>query len=175
MRTQAAAALAALALSAGAAYAGPGHGTGHAAGQDHKQAVASAGRHAHGFSFGAPGDPEKVSRTIRVLARDVAFDQTEIRVRAGETVRFVLVNEGVMEHEITVGDAAAQSNHRAMMQDMSHEAMLEGGHDHPNSAAAAPGLEAELLWTFTEKGEFEFACNIPGHAELGMAGRLIVE
>jgi uncharacterized cupredoxin-like copper-binding protein len=130
---------------------------------------------AHGFSFGSPGRPDQVSRTIRVLARDVAFDQTEIRVRAGETVRFVLVNEGVLEHEITVGDAAAQADHRAMMQAMSHDAMLDGGHAHPNSAAAEPGLEAEFVWTFTEKGEFEFACNIPGHAELGMTGRLIVE
>lgn len=167
------AAVAALALSAGGAFASPGHGAGH--GGSHEPAAATAGTDAHGFAFGAPGDPNNVSRTIRVLARDVAFDQTEIRVRAGETVRFVLVNDGALDHEITVGDAAAQSSHRAMMQSMSHDAMLEGGHAHPNSVAAAPGLEAEFVWTFTEKGEFEFACNIPGHAELGMAGRLIVE
>jgi uncharacterized cupredoxin-like copper-binding protein len=32
-----------------------------------------------------------------------------------------------------------------------------------------------LLWKFTRKGEFEFACLVPGHYEAGMHGRIIVK
>ena len=43
-------------------------------------------------------------------------------------------------------------------------------HDDPNSVLVAPGTTAELVWKFTEPTELEFACNVPGHYESGMAG-----
>jgi len=48
-------------------------------------------------------------------------------------------------------------------------------HEDPNAITLAPYVTGELLWRFTKKGEFEFACLIPGHHEAGMHGRIIVK
>ncbi|HYE43246.1 MAG TPA: multicopper oxidase domain-containing protein [Caulobacteraceae bacterium] len=142
-------------------------------------AVASPGHpHDHGASaavYGQPGDPAQVTRTVEVVATDNAFDRPGIRVRAGETVRFVLLNRGETVHELTVGDAAAQQSHRALMAEVTDEDLAAGAHAHPNAVTAAPGERAELVWRFAGPGRFEFACNVLGHAEQGMAGVLTVD
>ena len=48
-------------------------------------------------------------------------------------------------------------------------------HDDPNAKRLSPFNSGELLWQFTKKGEFEFACLIPGHLEAGMHGKIIVK
>ncbi len=34
--------------------------------------------------------------------------------------------------------------------------------------------KGEIVWTFTNPGQLDFACLIPGHYELGMKGALTV-
>jgi uncharacterized cupredoxin-like copper-binding protein len=64
------------------------------------------------------------------------------------------------------------------MKEMDHSAMAGMGHamqhDDPNSVLVAPGKTAELTWTFTKATNIEFACNIPGHYQAGMVGKLTV-
>lgn len=48
-------------------------------------------------------------------------------------------------------------------------------HDDPNGKRLKSNQSAELLWKFTKKGTFEFACLIPGHYEAGMKGTVIVK
>jgi len=43
-------------------------------------------------------------------------------------------------------------------------------HDDPNAIRLAPGKSGVIAWKFTQSGEFEFACLIPGHRESGMIG-----
>ena len=43
-------------------------------------------------------------------------------------------------------------------------------HDDPNSVLLEPGQSKEVVWKFTEKGDIEFACNVPGHYQAGMYG-----
>jgi uncharacterized cupredoxin-like copper-binding protein len=38
-----------------------------------------------------------------------------------------------------------------------------------------PHGSSEIVWKFTKRGEFEFACLIPGHYEKGMFGKVIVK
>jgi len=60
---------------------------------------------------------------------------------------------------------------------MDHGAMGNMGgmkHDDPNSVLVEPGKTAELTWTFTKASGLEFACNIPGHYQAGMVGKLNV-
>ena len=47
-------------------------------------------------------------------------------------------------------------------------------HDDPNSVLVEPGKTAELTWTFSKATSLEFACNIPGHYQAGMVGKLTV-
>jgi len=165
--------VAAAAVARGAATAVRPSGDGHDAEGGHGGEHAA---HAAPTAYGEPGDPAKVTRTIELNAMDIAWDRKEIRVKRGETVRFVLVNTGELTHELTIGDAEAQAKHRAQMAKMSGDpAAMGADHDHPNAVAAAAGKRAELVWRFAGPGRFEFACNVLGHAEQGMKGVLIVE
>jgi uncharacterized cupredoxin-like copper-binding protein len=45
-------------------------------------------------------------------------------------------------------------------------------HDDPNSVLVEPGRTKELVWKFTKNAALEFACNMPGHYEAGMVGKV---
>ena len=144
--------------------------------------------------IGQPGDPREADRTIEVRMGDIFFEPKSIDVKPGETVRFVLKNEGTLLHEFNLGKAAAHAVHQkemaAMLQngtisptgthDMSGMEHAMGGmkmvgmeHDDPNSVLIEPGATQELVWTFTRAIiGLEFACNIPGHYESGMVGKV---
>lgn len=148
------------------ALAGPG-ASGHAHG--------AAG---HDMSFGQPGDPGEVDRTIRITAHEMDYSVRELEVKAGETIRFVITNQSQLMHDFTLGDAETQAAHRReMMAMMENGSMMGNGHmqhDDPNAVLLEPGETKELVWHFDEAGELEFACNVPGHYEAGMKGHLSV-
>ena len=48
-------------------------------------------------------------------------------------------------------------------------------HDDPNGKRLQPKRNAEIVWRFTKRGEFEYGCLIPGHREAGMFGKVIVK
>src|SRR5262249_23063661 len=48
-------------------------------------------------------------------------------------------------------------------------------HDDPNAKRLLPHGHGEIVWKFTKRGTFEFACLIPGHYEKGMVGRITVK
>lgn len=140
----------------------------------------AAGAHDHAghrtsLSFGEPGDPKNVTRSVTIESTEIAFDAQEFNFKKGETVRFIFINKGEQPHEFMIGDMAAQAEHRKMMQEMAGIDMDSMGHAEHNSISAKPGEAKELIWTFTTAGTFEFACNYPGHAELGMIGSIVVK
>lgn len=153
--------------------------------------VLAAGSHSGGhghLEFGGPGDPSAVSRTIQVGLEDTYFEPETIQIKAGETIRFVLKNNGQLVHEFNIGTASMHTEHQEEMEMMVDHGVLEADkinhhmmkmemadgttmeHDDPNSALLEPGQEAEIVWTFAKPMELEFACNIPGHYDAGMAG-----
>lgn len=151
---------------------------------------------AHAFAFGQPAAASQASRSIEIVMGDMNFDPKTIQIKAGESVRFVLVNKGQLLHEFNLGDAAMHASHQQEMlqmqqsgmltptgiKEMSHDvagmdhaAMGHGmQHDDPNSVLVEPGKTAELTWTFSKATALEFACNIPGHYQAGMVGKLTV-
>lgn len=120
--------------------------------------------------FGDPGDPGKADRTVTVKATEIAYDLAKLDVKAGETILFVLENDGTQDHELGVGDDAFFAAHAKMMADM--PGMV---HDMPNMVRATPGAKAEFAWTFSKAGVFKFACSMPGHSDLGMTGPITVQ
>jgi uncharacterized cupredoxin-like copper-binding protein len=146
-------------------------------------ALADAG-HAHGI--GQPGKAGKSTRTVNVTLDENYYSPSQIKVRPGETVRFVLTNRGAIEHEFTIGTPAMNAEHRKMMRAMKqsgqHGAAGHGAHgaghggmmhhDEPNAVMVDPGETKELVWKFDKAGQLEFACNIPNHYESGMVGKL---
>jgi uncharacterized cupredoxin-like copper-binding protein len=151
------------------------------------------GGHGHVFDFGKPATASKATRTVTVAMRDNLFEPESIPVQAGETIRFIVKNEGQFVHEFNIGTAAMHAAHQAEMAMMVDHGVLEpdrinrdrmkmdmgGGktmeHDDPNSVLLEPGESGEIVWTFTKAVELEFACNVPGHYDAGMVGRMSVK
>jgi uncharacterized cupredoxin-like copper-binding protein len=120
--------------------------------------------------FGQQGDPKRVTRTIRVGMSDaMRFDPAQIRVKAGETIRFLVKNNGAAFHEMVLGTAENLAKHAELMKKFPG---ME--HDDPNIAHVKPGETGELIWQFKQAGEFHFACLVPGHYEAGMVGKVVV-
>src|SRR5688500_5269361 len=126
-------------------------------------------------SVGSPGDPSKVSRTIEITAVENRFKPSEINVKQGETIKFVVKNNGKKKHEMMLGTPDEIDEHGKMMKknpDMEHRG-------HPNMVTVNPGETGELVWHFTDAGTVSFACPLPGHFKgmnfPGMTGIITVE
>lgn len=121
-------------------------------------------------AFGKQGDPKKVNRTITVdMTDNMRFAPGDITVKQGETVRFVVVNKGKIMHEIVIGTMKELKEHGEAMK--KHPDME---HDEPYMSHVSPGKKEDLVWQFTQPGEFYYACLIPGHFEAGMIGKITV-
>lgn len=130
----------------------------------------------HGSSWGHPGTAKDVTRTVKLDASEYSFSVPALAFKSGETVKFVVTNKGKLKHELTIGDATEQSKHAAEMSKMSDMHHDEKTHEMPaNSIHVGPGETRELIWTFSKAGKLLFACNYPGHADLGMEGKITVE
>ena len=159
----ASAALAALALATGA-FA---HGNEDHAANVRKYDAAKVEETA----FGREGDPAKATRTISLDMSDaMRFTPAELTVRRGETVRLIAVNKGRVLHELVLGTADELKKHAEMMKKFPG---ME--HAEPHMAHVQPGKRGEIVWQFTQAGEFHFACLIPGHFEAGMVGKVTVK
>jgi uncharacterized cupredoxin-like copper-binding protein len=120
--------------------------------------------------WGIAGNPARVTRTIEIRMTDaMRFKPDRVRVRQGETVRFVHRNNGEVMHEFVLGTRKELQEHAELMRrfpDMEH--------DEPYMAHVPPGERREIVWRFNRAGDFDFACLIPGHYEAGMVGHVKV-
>jgi uncharacterized cupredoxin-like copper-binding protein len=134
--------------------------------------------HGHGhdetFSAGEPGDAKKPARIVQVTMGEMdgkmMFMPAKLEIKKGEQVKFMLRNNGELEHEFVLASAADNLKHAEAMKknpDMEH--------DDPNAKKLAPKKTDEIVWKFSKAGEFEFACLIPGHREAGMVGTVVVK
>ncbi|HZA96692.1 MAG TPA: cupredoxin family protein [Burkholderiaceae bacterium] len=120
--------------------------------------------------WGIAGEASAVSRTVRFkMSDDMRFSPNRIEVREGETIRFVLKNDGKLMHEFVIGTKQELDQHAALMVKFPN---ME--HDEPYMAHVAPGKTGRVVWTFNRAGEFDFACLIAGHYQAGMVGTIKV-
>jgi uncharacterized cupredoxin-like copper-binding protein len=121
-------------------------------------------------AWGIAGDAKAVSRTIEIAMTDaMRFVPDLIEVKQGETIRMVHRNRGQVIHEFVLGTREELDAHAALMKRFP---TME--HDEPYMVHVAPGKTGEIIWTFNRAGEFDFACLIPGHYDLGMVGKVKV-
>lgn len=128
--------------------------------------------HRTDMAAGTPGMPSEPSRTIEVTMKEASgqmtFTPNSVKASEGEQIRFLVKNDGELDHEFVLDTAENNQKHKAAM---------EGGgkmEAEANAVSVAPGKSAELVWKFDKAGEFEFACLIPGHYEAGMKGSVAV-
>lgn len=136
-------------------------------------ASADAG-HGSGRAFGEPGNPKKPARVVQITMREtdqkMEFVPSRIEIRKGEQVRFVLRNNGELDHEIVLATLEENRKHAI---EMAKNPDME--HDDPNAKRLSPKADGEIVWRFTKAGQFDFSCLIPGHRESGMFGTIIVK
>ena len=144
-------------------------------GRGHSPAPATPGHsHASDFRAGEPGNPKKPARIVQVTMREgdgkMMFVPDRVEVKRGEQIRFVLRNNGELDHEFMLATTAENVKHA---EEMKKNPDME--HDDPNAKRLAPKKTSEIVWQFTKARQFEFGCLIPGHREAGMTGTVIVK
>lgn len=123
-------------------------------------------KHSHSASaVGKPALASKANKTINVVLLDsmqFTFD-TPFEIKAGDIVRFVVTNKGVIDHEFSIGNEKEHEAHREMMKQMPNMVHHDG-----TTISVKPNETKEITWQFGKKGNVMFACNIPSHFEAGM-------
>lgn len=155
----------ALAILPALALAAGNHGV-HSSKHDGKAAPAGhdmAGMHedkhqdAHESIAGTAGDPTQVSHTLTVEMDDtMRFTPDKISVKAGETVRFFIVNKGKVAHEMVIGTAEEIEEHAEMMRKMPNMV-----HKDANQIRLHPGQRGGIVWKFAKAGVVSYACMMP--------------
>ncbi len=121
-------------------------------------------------AWGIAGDAKAAKRTINIAMTDqMRFLPDKIEVKQGETIKFVLKNEGKMLHEMVIGTKKELEEHAALMLKFPN---ME--HEEPYMAHVAAGKSGAIIWTFNRAGDFDFACLIAGHYQAGMVGKISV-
>lgn len=136
-------------------------------------ALASPG-HDGEREYGEPGDPKKPARIVQVVMREtdkgMEFLPKRVEIRAGEQIKFMLRNNGELDHEFVLGTVAENLKH---LEQMRQNPDME--HDDPNAKRLVSKKADEIVWKFTKAGEFDFSCLIPGHRDAGMFGTVVVK
>jgi uncharacterized cupredoxin-like copper-binding protein len=128
------------------------------------------GGHSEETAIGKAGVATKNTRTVTVeMADNMRYTPSEIQVKKGETVRFVVKNVGKVRHELSLGTEKELLEH---LEQMKKNPGME--HDEPSKITLDAGKQGEIVWQFTKAGTVNFACLMPGHFEAGMKGQVKV-
>ena len=143
--------------------------------------------------IGKRGKIEDVTRVITVKMFDNYYEPAEIKVKKGETVKFIVKNMGELVHEYNIATKEMHIKHQPEMAKMvDHEILLSDridknkmkemakkdhamAHKHANSLLLEPNQTGVILWQFSTTTTLEAACNVPGHYESGMVAKIIKE
>lgn len=110
-----------------------------------------------------------VDAVVEVSMTDFAFEPDAYEVVAGQSVKFVISNDGLVEHEFRLSNEHRIEEHM----ESGHEDHDDDGHHEADGdlfVIAQPGETVELVMTFPEDMSLytEVACLLPGHYEAGM-------
>jgi azurin len=118
-------------------------------------------------------------KTIGNSMAEMKYDQTELHVKAGSTVKLKLINEAkdeTMQHNFILIEAGSadkvategikagqEKNYTPVLKDVLVGTSLVG-----------PGKKTEIIFPAPAKGTYDFICTYPGHYKT-MNGKFIVE
>lgn len=124
-----------------------------------------------GAAVACGGADEASGTVIEIDAQNIRFLPDLIEVPAGETVTLRLKNLDDMEHDLEI---------RGMVPSTTEG----GGHDGHGGATAsnqnvavhtAARKTASVTFRADQKGTYEVFCTQPGHEQLGMVAKLVVD
>ncbi len=94
---------------------------------------------------------EGSAQLVSVVARDVKFEPAQVRIRSGQWTVVRFSNQDPIFHDWEVEGLANVD------------------------AGARPGQTAVLRFMIARPGQYALLCTVPGHAEAGMVGTLLVD
>ena len=127
------------------------------------------------YKSGEPFDSNDTNdtsiRIINISASDLMkFSKEKIVVSEGEKIKFVVSNNGKINHEFTIGTIDEINSHHKKMTNMPNMT-----HNSPNSITISPNSKKELFWSFKKVKNIRIACLINGHYQAGMFLDVIVK
>ena len=140
--------------------------------------------------IGEKGKLSEVNRTVEIKMYDNYFEPNEIKIKKGETIKFIVSNYGELVHEFNISTKEMHIKHQAEMMKMVENQILLAdkidkkkmkemakkdhsmAHSHSNSVLLEPNQSAELIWKFSANTDLEAACNVPGHYQAGMIAKI---
>jgi len=111
-------------------------------------------------------------QVVTVNAKEFKFIPSEIHINPGMT-KFVLVNNGVSEHEFVVYDASKQNILEKAELAEDEETIEENILFEIEEIHAGETGESEVM--DLNKGSYVIGCLLPGHFDAGMKGTLYIE
>jgi uncharacterized cupredoxin-like copper-binding protein len=110
--------------------------------------------------------PDDGAQAVEVTLLDsMEIKPGRISVEAGKPVRFVITNDGALEHDFFIGSDREQKQR-------------ESGSGEPGPdryVAVEPGETVTLLTTFPSAGKTIIGCVVPGHYSAGMKASITIE
>lgn len=100
--------------------------------------------------------PALADQEVTVRMVDFRFEPSSLNVRAGEKVRFTLVNAGERPHDLHVEGPGVAAD------------AVEG------AGNVAPGQSTTWEYTFASAGSYQIWCPVGNHRDQGMIGTLSV-
>ncbi len=125
------------------------------------------------YSFGTPAKEADVTRSVMVKAGDdMKFTPSQITIKQGETIKFVVTNMGRLTHEFNIGDVPSQKAHALVMEKMPD---MHHGSD-PTVLTLQHGETKSIIWTFNKRpiAPIEIACQETGHYQQGMKIKIVL-
>ncbi|EGG42124.1 Hypothetical protein Nlim_0993 [Candidatus Nitrosarchaeum limnium SFB1] len=110
-------------------------------------------------------------QVVTVNATELKFVPSEIHINSGMT-KFVMVNNGVGEHELVVYDASKKEivDKAELVED--EETIAKNIIFEIDHTSAGQTAESDII--DLKEGSYVIGCHIPGHYEAGMKGTLTV-
>ena len=142
------------------------------------------------MKIGSKGNLNDVNRVVKVVMYDNYYEPSSFRIKAGETIKFELVNVGELVHEFNIANKMMHMKHQPQMEKMVENEILFAdsidknkmkkmakidksmGHSHSNSVLLEPNKKGDIIWKFDNAFNIEIACNVPGHYQVGMMAKV---
>lgn len=105
--------------------------------------------------------------TVMLEIDDSRFSTDRIVVRPGTDLRFVVVNDDPIDHELIVGGPEVHQRHQDG-KEKEHPPV-------PGEVSVGPGEIVTTTYHLHDPGTVTFACHLPGHLAYGMVGEIVVQ
>ncbi|HYF95125.1 MAG TPA: cupredoxin domain-containing protein [Symbiobacteriaceae bacterium] len=98
------------------------------------------------------GGGEEIKQEVKLALSDFKFDPEVVTTNAGTLLEFAIENSSGQPHEMVIDGKSAE-----------FEIEVDGG------------KTLDFGVKYRQKGTFEYKCELPGHVEQGMKGKIVVQ